>query len=137
MEILKRGGFRLTKWLSNSKLVMQSVPPSEEVSPKITVELGCDTIDWALGISWNLTIDAFTFYFSPGIVINTKRGILQITSSLFDSLGFLIPFLLIAKMLLQLLWRYELGWDDEITGNLLDIWNKWLESACQIVVISG
>ena len=131
IEILKRGGFRLTKWLSNSEVVLQSIPPSE-VSPKISVELDGDMIDRTLGITWNLSIDAFTFYFSPGIIINTKRGILRITSSLFDPLGFLIPFLLIAKMLLQMLWRHDLGWDDEITGELLDIWNKWLESAKSI-----
>ena len=128
IEILKRGGFRLTKWLSNSQVVLKSIP-SSEVSPKVSVDLDGDMIDRALGITWNLSIDAFTFYFSPGIVINTKRGILRITSSLFDPLGFLIPFLLIAKMLLQMLWRHDLGWDDEITGELLDIWSKWLESA--------
>ena len=128
MEILRRGGFRLTKWLSNSKVVLESIPESE-VSPKISIELDSESIDRALGIIWNLSIDAFTFYFNPGIVVNTKRGILRITSSLFDPLGFLIPFLLIAKLLLQTLWRHELGWDDEITGEPLKIWNKWLESA--------
>ena len=56
----------------------------------------------------------------------TKRGILSTASSLFDPLGFLLPFLIVARLLLQELWRQEYGWDQEIDGKLLSMWNKWL-----------
>ena len=32
-KLLSRGSFRLTKWISNSKKVMDSVPESEKVPP--------------------------------------------------------------------------------------------------------
>ena len=131
IEILKCGGFRLTKWLSNSKTVLQSIPPSE-ISPNISVELDSDTTERALGISWNVSDDNFTFHFNPKNVVNTKRGILRITSSLFDPLGFLTPFILRAKILLQELWRQNLDWDDEITGEPLHYWQRWLENAGKI-----
>ena len=39
-----------------------------------------------------------------------KRGMLGAVSSIFDPLGFLTPFTLKAKLLIQLMWRENLEW---------------------------
>ena len=85
--MLKRGGFRLTKFVSNSKAVLDSIPP-EEVSPKATLNLDGEVLERVLGVKWDIRTDTFTFAFNVIDAPSTKRGILRITCSLFDPLAF-------------------------------------------------
>ena len=45
---------------------------------------------------------------------STKRGVLSAVASIFDPIGFLTPFILKAKLLLQSMWRLKIGWDDKL-----------------------
>ena len=56
-----------------------------------------------------------------------RRGILSIMSSLFDPLGFIAPFIMKAKLLLQELCRKRLGWDSAINEQERVQWLHWLE----------
>ena len=58
-----------------------------------------------------------------------KRGILRITCRIFDPMGFLSPFILKAKLLLQELWRLEFDWDQPLNEAQKKYWKKWLEGA--------
>ena len=49
-ELLKTGGFRLTKWLSNSRQVMESIPESERATSVKNLDLGHAPIERALGV---------------------------------------------------------------------------------------
>ena len=57
----------------------------------------------------------------------TRRGILSMVSSIFDPLGFLAPFTMKAKCLLQELCKLQLGWDEKIQEHLTLQWNDWLK----------
>ena len=57
----------------------------------------------------------------------TRRGILSTVSSVYEPLGFIAPFVLPAKILLQDLCRKGLGWDDKIPEEDLKRWENWLE----------
>ncbi|PIK54008.1 hypothetical protein BSL78_09093 [Apostichopus japonicus] len=57
---------------------------------------------------------------------HTRRGLLSVVCSLFDPLGFVAPFVLPAKMLLQDICRKGLGWDEPIDDASLQIWQRWL-----------
>ena len=57
----------------------------------------------------------------------TRRGILSIVSSLFDPLGFIAPYIMKAKLLLQDLCRKKLRWDTAITEQDRIQWFRWLE----------
>ena len=126
-ELLARGGFKLTKWLSNSKKVMKSLPESERASILKDLDFNSWAIERALGVQWNISSDQFGFK----IVIKdrpaTRRGILSIVSSVYDPLGFVAPFIFQAKLILQELCRLKLGWDDEIPREFLERWQAWLE----------
>ena len=53
IKILSTGGFRLTKWLSNSKHILKTLPPAER-SPKVAnLDLNDIPIERALGIIWD------------------------------------------------------------------------------------
>ncbi|KAF0300954.1 hypothetical protein FJT64_026654 [Amphibalanus amphitrite] len=45
---------------------------------------------------------------------------------LFDPLGIITPFVLIAKCLIQTLWQKKLAWDEDMPEEELVIWKNWL-----------
>ena len=67
-----------------------------------------------LGILWDVETDCFGFKLHLQDKPATRRGILSIASSLYDPLGFVAPFVLPAKILLQKLCRDGQGWDEPI-----------------------
>ena len=129
-EMLKCGGFRLCKFTSNSPGVLAALPESD-VSSSSTISIGeeGEKVERALGIGWDTKTDVFTYTTQFKEAPMTKKGILSVTSSLFDPMGFLVPFLLLAKILLQALWRLGYSWDEEINETLKSRWRKWLKSA--------
>ena len=58
-------------------------------------------------------------------VPNTKREILSITSSIFDPLGKISPAIPEPKLLIQGLWKCNIGWDEPILLDILTHWNIW------------
>ena len=60
------GGFRLTKWITNSQTVLASIPDEDKAKPIKERDLDCDklSVERAPGIWWNLKTDTFTFQIS-------------------------------------------------------------------------
>ena len=60
----------------------------------------------------------------------TRRGMLSIFRSIYDKLGFLAPFILKDKRLLQLLFQDEIGWDESVDDSIINellLWKISLE----------
>lgn len=57
----------------------------------------------------------------------TRRGMLSVASSVYDPLGFVVPVVLSAKILLQELCRRKYGWDETVPQDILQQWLRWLE----------
>ena len=127
--LLSRGGFRLTKWVSNSRKVLQAIPKPELSKELRRLDLSKDEIpaQRALGMQWCVETDTFTFNIGIKPRQPTRRGTLSIVNSVFDPLGFAAPFVLFAKQILQDLCRIKPGWDDEIPPKHLSSWVKWLD----------
>ncbi|XP_074641172.1 uncharacterized protein LOC141898924 [Tubulanus polymorphus] len=124
-EVLLRGGFHLTKWMASSKNVLMQIPQAERANPSLDLDFSELPIERTLGIKWNAQIDCFVFRPVIKPVAPTKRGILSAVSSVFDPLGFLSPFTLKAKCLIQDMWHCGLGWDEKISGHLFETWCAW------------
>ena len=128
-ELLKHGGFRLTKWISNSKEVLQTIPTSEQAPCIANMSLGDNLpTDRALGVGWNVEQDALVFRIKEKEKPLTRRGILSVVSSLFDPLGLVAPVTLKAKLVLQKLCKDNAAWDDEIQNEDACVWKEWLSS---------
>ena len=58
-ELLARGGFELTKWISNSRSVLSVFPVEERAPPIKSLDLKSESlpIDRELGIHWNVEHD--------------------------------------------------------------------------------
>ena len=77
-----------------------------------------------LGVQWDMESDKFVFSSNLKDSLNpsTRRGILSLTSSIFDPIGYLAPVVLPAKLLLQDLCRDEYGWDEQIPEREAQRW---------------
>ncbi|XP_048587702.1 uncharacterized protein LOC125570270 [Nematostella vectensis] len=91
--LLARGGFRLTKWMSNSREVVSSIPNDERAPSMKNRDLNLDglPVDKALGMCWDVEQDTFFFRSLKEMNANTRRGILSVVSSLYDPLGIVAP----------------------------------------------
>nr|XP_055049230.1 uncharacterized protein LOC129434322 isoform X1 [Misgurnus anguillicaudatus] len=127
-EMLACGGFKLTKWLSNSKEVMKSIPAEEWAKSLHEVNLDQEDLPFerTLGVLWDVEKDCFTFDVKAVDKPATKRGILSTTSSIYDPLGFVSPFILKAKAIFQELCRIKVDWDEKIPVEIAEQWHRWL-----------
>jgi hypothetical protein len=112
IELCQRGKFRLTKWISNDRHVIEKVPETERaLSVKSMDERTDMPVERTLGVGWDTQRDNFVFIVRQRPSAQTRRQLLSIIASLFDPLGFLAPFLVRAKILLQRIWQLGLTWD--------------------------
>ncbi|XP_069105811.1 uncharacterized protein [Argopecten irradians] len=128
IHITSLGGFRLTKWVSNNDAVMETVPLGERVSERRNIELHCGSlpIERALGVLWNIESDTLGIKIGEKDTNYTRRSVLSVTSSVYDPLGFVCPFVLQAKKILQTECRMNKDWDDDLEDKSKKSWSKWL-----------
>ncbi|XP_033099479.1 uncharacterized protein LOC117103088 [Anneissia japonica] len=123
IELCKDAGFRLHKFVANNADVLKSLPSS-------SVADGCK--QWStfptertLGILWDAGSDAFQFSSCVRERPSTRRGVLSRVSSIFDPLGFLSPYVLDGKKILQHLCTNESNWDQPIPTSVEQKWKQW------------
>ena len=128
-EILSKGGFRLTKWISNSRDVISCVPETERAPSVKDLDLSSNPAltERALGVQWNVQKDTFGYKITEKERPMTRRGILSIICSVYDPLGFVSPCILPAKAIQQDLCLKGLGWDDQIPEPCKQKWQSWLK----------
>ena len=132
-ELLSRGGFRLTKWYSNKGEVIAAVPESERARSVANLAIEQLPTESTLGMKWNIEEDKFVWEVSDERLAAvsskplTRRGVLSVIYSMFDPLGFIAPYLMKAKLLLQLLCRRKCGWDDQLGEDEQNQWTRWRE----------
>ncbi|XP_067055972.1 uncharacterized protein [Acropora muricata] len=123
-ELLMKGGFRLTKWLCNDRDVLVEIPEHERASSVVNLDIEDLPTACTLGLKWDVSTKFKHLVETKPV---TRRGILAIVSSLFDPLGFIAPYIMKAKLLLQDLCRKKLGWDTAIAEQDRIQWFHWLE----------
>jgi len=134
--INSQGGFKLCNWISNSPEINATIP-EELRSPKMRdLGGGSSLTEKILGLSWNPESDELAITCSverlEGALSDrekrpTKREVLRVVMSLFDPLGIITPFVVRGRILLQEIWRSEIGWDDELSGTVHKKWLAWVD----------
>ena len=133
-EICSLGGFKLTKWISNSRAVLASIPEEDKAKQVKNFDLDRDKLpnERALGMYWDIESDIFGFRVTVKSTSHTRRNILSIVSSVYDPLGLLSPFILKAKQILQQLCKAKYGWDEVIPVEISKQWQAWLKDLEQL-----
>ena len=112
INMCRSGGFNLTKFASNSKELLISIP-EDKMRP---------------GVKDSNLLGGF-FFFQHQIQQNltnlTNRVLLNIISSIYDPLGFTSPVVLKRRQLLQHLCNQNVQWDETVDEELKSQWIKW------------
>jgi len=129
-EEFASNGFHLTQFLSNDRDVITTVPVDDRAS---SLQLEVSEIDHfpstrALGVRWNVENDTFGFKTNIREHSLTRRGMLSVSSSLFDPLGMIGPAAIRGKKLLQDACRLAVGWDDPLPASIVTEWHRWLDA---------
>lgn len=128
-DLHAKAGFKLVKWLSNSKAVMSAV--SVVGGSGVLVDLDTEPHSKLVGLWWDPESDSFLYKIGvPDLkACCTKRYMLSVTASLYDPLGFLTPVVAGLKQLIQECWKRNLDWDTEVS---LDISTRWLRLVAEL-----
>ena len=125
-QLLTQAGMHARKWLSNSSTVLKEIPLQDR---KTEVDLDTDYLPSSktLGVWWSADQDVFTFKENaPSDEMKyTKRNFLKKIATFFDPIGFLAPFTIRAKLLLQEMWMAGLDWDEELSEPLINSARTW------------
>lgn len=110
--LLKKGGFELAKWATNSPEVNIAINGSN----KNNINLDKEATNAVLGLEWCHHTDTFQFRIQnlPAITQFTKRMILADIARLYDPLRYLSPVVITAKILIQVLWKLRVDWDEGV-----------------------
>ena len=132
-QTCKAGGFHLTKFISNSKKLLLSIPESQrKIDVKDQDLSGQLPNEKALGICWVTDNDAFTFKIKLDERPLTERVMLSVISSIYNSLCFAAPFVLEEGRILQSLCEQNVHWNVKVCNDVQQSWNKWKQKLKQI-----
>ncbi len=112
--VLKKGGFELHKWHSNSHQFNEL--KQDETTSLIKT----------LGIQWDTNVD--TFSVMADIPVDkqlTKRKVLSHINSVFDMHGWAAPLMVTAKLIFSEICKNSYHWDEKLPEEVATRWNKW------------
>ena len=126
VDMSKSGGFHLTKFISNNRELLISIPEDQRRNGVKNADLIGDLpAEKALGIQWNIPDDSFTFNIQVNRRPLTKRKMLSIISSIYDPLGLASPYFLEGRQLLQTLRNQHVQQDDVVGPEIRKDWEIW------------
>ena len=127
ISLLKAGRFHLRKWAANHPKLLEDIREEDRLRPawrNFTEDSPIQT----LGVAWDPVEDAFRFQVShvPDHQMATKRQVLSAIARLYDPMGWLAPVIIIAKILMQRLWKEGISWDDPLPKELMKEWIRFV-----------
>ncbi|XP_062538935.1 uncharacterized protein LOC134207229 [Armigeres subalbatus] len=130
VSLLQRGGFHLHKWAANDDRLLESVSDVDRDKLVKIEDYSANEVIKTLGLMWDPIGDDFLFRAQADCKIPTptKRQVLSVIARLFDPLGLLSPVIVLAKTLMQKLWKSKMDWDDQLDGELLKDWTNFLDA---------
>lgn len=151
-DILKKGGFHLRKFHSNSPLLQMTInkpeiPPEQPTSDTLEPSEANESYASAtlgsvknvsggtsvLGVQWDTFSDELVMSVEDiaSLAVNldpTKRSTVSLVGRFYDPIGLLSPVVICFKIFLQELCKSQVGWDDPLTGDLLTRWHHLARS---------
>ncbi|XP_032569851.1 uncharacterized protein LOC116800206 [Drosophila sechellia] len=124
---LQKVGFNLRKWISNNSKILTTVEDTGDNKVLNIIENECVK---TLGLKWEPQNDLFKFSVNcndESKNIN-KRVVLSTLAKIFDPLGWLAPVTVSGKLFIQKLWINKSEWDQELSIEDKNYWEKYKEN---------
>lgn len=117
----------ITKWKTNVQRLTQHIPAADKITEE---EMS------VLGLAWQAEMDRLGLR-PPKIghlekLQPTKRIVLKTMASIFDPLGWVVPFVLRIKLFLRKLWQEKRSWENLLTEDNLRFWIQLKEEIAAI-----
>ncbi|XP_065369024.1 uncharacterized protein LOC135961453 [Calliphora vicina] len=128
IKVLDSAKFSLRKWISNTNSLLNGINPKYLLTSDI-LKLEDTTTTKTLGLRWNAGLDFFFFnpIKQPSRDNITKRTVLSDIARLFDPAGWLSPKIIVAKMIMQQVWKDQIDWDENLKPETLKSWLVFLD----------
>ncbi|CAH0730951.1 unnamed protein product, partial [Brenthis ino] len=130
-------GFEIRNITSNNEAVLNCIPQETLGTTAVRFKIEQPNEgERTLGLIWYPKEDLLSFDVSfkkiPVDIITgdtrpSKRQMLKVLMSIFDIFGFLSPFTIKGKIMLQDVWRLQLDWDEKIPDTIYEKWIEWLQ----------
>lgn len=136
ISINNEANFRMHKWAANDARVLKYVREEDKLPDNGKTDLG-NKKERVLGLTWDRENDCLGFNLGfqkvPQKIVNgekipTKREFLSMAMSIYDPLGFISPFTIGAKLIMQNVWRSGVGWDKQLREEEGTKWLIWLRN---------
>ena len=101
--------------------------PAQENMPSVGLRQN------VLSISWDLITDEFYFNVDDSDAQCTKRKMLSVTNSLYDSLGFVTSIVQKARLLYSEACKQKVSWDEPVAGSIQFKWKGWINGLPSLV----
>ena len=114
--------FNLRAWASNCTELQELAAEEGTADTNTTVNL--------LGLLWNTCTDTLGYTSKQFHLDNqpiTKRIVLQLSSKIYDPLGYLSPITIQARIFMQELWRSGVTWDETLDQERTETWQAIAE----------
>jgi hypothetical protein len=141
VTLLNKAGLPMRKWCSNSPAVLEQIPEEERgetsallltggLQSEVEGETPENCSSSVLGVQWDVKKDELHFVGHTSIPLPaapcTKRELVSAAFKFFDPMGYLAPFLVRAKVLVQRLQVGDHGWDRLVPEDVGHEWNRWI-----------
>ena len=93
-QLLKKGGFNLTKWLSNNDRIISNFVLEKRAKVYLDLKEAKSILHPVLGVRLNVEEDSFQIDVNVKDKPLIRRGVLSQVSAVFDPLGFAAPIIL-------------------------------------------
>lgn len=126
-------GMKLRKFRTNSEELLQSIPEELRETDNLNIS-DPTTAARTLGIHWQVRSDTFHVVTPqmPSQDYATKRAVASTAAQIYDVLGLWAPVTVVAKILLQQLWRLKLDWDTEAPESITKQWQEWMAGLSEL-----
>ncbi|XP_026462660.1 uncharacterized protein LOC113365282, partial [Ctenocephalides felis] len=135
IALFSKANMSLHKWAANDDKILKFTSLENEHSEMFDITDDKSSVK-ALGLCWNRVSDSFEIRTNEIIIETklTKRKILSSIAKIFDPLGLISPFVVIAKIMMQDLWQLKISWDDIITDK--SILTRWTQFVSDITILN-
>ena len=130
VELLKLGGFRLTKFISSTPRLLDETENNDQIcQPKVILVSDEEASSHVLGLKWDHQKD--TFVVRRGTKCDesnkvTQRLVLGLVAKVFDPIGLVAPFTVTARLLLKDIWRLSgQKWDNRLPIEMMNTFKVW------------
>ena len=139
-DILIKGGFKLTKWITSDEEVKSHIPETDRSKKVVKTFEAEPQSSSILGLNWNMDTDSLlvcrgTEQEVPAKI--TQRIVLSFVSAVFDPLGICSPFTIRMRFLLKSIWAaMGQACDKELSAEHSKLFSDWCSELREIRTMS-